>query len=263
MNRTHSTPRTDITVQVRAIPDIPEIHPGDELAPIVLRALDAAGMALRSGDVLVVTQKVVSKAEGCTVDLKDVDPSARARQVAADTGKDPRLVEVILRQSRGVIRWRKGVLITETNHGWICANAGVDRSNVAAPGEDVVLTLPEDPDRSARELRDALMAATGVDLAVIISDTHGRAWRLGTVNLAIGVAGMDPILDVRGQKDRFGYTMRVTQIARADELAATAGLLSGQAGEGLPVVRIRGARYTPSDGAAADMQRPVEKDLFR
>jgi coenzyme F420-0:L-glutamate ligase/coenzyme F420-1:gamma-L-glutamate ligase len=173
------------------------------------------------------------------------------------------LVEVILRQSRGVIRWRKGVLITETSHGWICANAGVDRSNVAAPGEDVVLTLPEDPDRSARELRDALMAATGVDLAVIISDTHGRAWRLGTVNLAIGVAGMDPILDVRGQKDRFGYTMRVTQIARADELAATAGLLSGQAGEGLPVVRIRGARYTPSDGAAADMQRPVEKDLFR
>jgi coenzyme F420-0:L-glutamate ligase / coenzyme F420-1:gamma-L-glutamate ligase len=256
-------PANGMNVQVLAVSDLPEVHPGDDLVALILRGLDEAEMALQTGDVLVVTQKVVSKAEGCLVDLAGVQPSARARKVAADTGKDPRLVEVILRQSRGVIRWRKGVLITETHHGWICANAGVDRSNVAAPGRDVVLTLPEHPDRSAREIRDALNAATGADVAVIISDTHGRAWRLGTVNLAIGVAGMDPILDVRGQQDRFGYTMRVTQIARADELAATAGLLSGQAGEGLPVILIRGARYTRADGQAVDMQRPVEKDLFR
>ena len=256
-----SRPRT--AIQAVAIPDIPEVHPGDNPADLILCALEGADVRLRAGDVLVVTQKIVSKAEGCLVDLAEVQPSARARQVAADTGKDPRLVEVILRQSRDIVRWRKGVLITETHHGWICANAGVDRSNVAAPGRDVVLTLPENPDRSAREIRTALTDATGVDVAVIISDTHGRAWRLGTVNLAIGVTGMDPILDVRGQKDRFGYTMRVTQIARADELAATAGLLSGQAGEGLPVVLIRGANYTPSEGRAVDMQRPIEKDLFR
>ncbi len=251
------------TVQAYAIPGLPEVHPGDDLVALITQALDKSALQLKTGDVLVITQKVVSKAEGCLVDLANVEPSARARQVAADTGKEPRLVEVILRQSRGVIRWRKGVLITETHHGWICANAGVDRSNVAEPGRDVVLTLPEDPDRSAREIRELLIATTGVDIAVIISDTHGRAWRMGTVNLAIGVAGMNPILDVRGQQDRFGYTMRVTQIARADELAATAGLLSGQAGEGLPVILIRGARYTHADGLAVEMQRPVEKDLFR
>jgi coenzyme F420-0:L-glutamate ligase/coenzyme F420-1:gamma-L-glutamate ligase len=252
-----------MSVQVYAVPDIPEVHPGDDLADLILDALEPAGLSLQTGDVLVVTQKIVSKAEGCQVDLTQVQPSARAQHVASDTGKDPRLVEVILRQSRDIVRWRKGVLITETHHGWICANAGVDRSNVAEPGREVVLTLPEDPDRSAREIRNALIKATGTDIAVIVSDTHGRAWRLGTVNLAIGVAGMVPILDVRGQKDRFGYTMRVTQIARADELAATAGLLSGQAGEGLPVVLIRGAGYTRSDGEAVDLQRPLEKDLFR
>ena len=258
-----ASPPAAMRLQVHAIPHIPEIQPGDDLAHVILRALEAADMNLQTGDVLVITQKVVSKAEECWVDLTDVEPTRRAQQVAANTGKDPRLVEVILRQSRGVIRWRKGVLITETNHGWICANAGVDRSNVATPDREVVLTLPEDPDRSAREIRAALMEATHADVAVIISDTHGRAWRLGTVNLAIGIAGMDPILDVRGQKDRFGYTMRVTRIARADELSAAAGLLSGQAGEGLPVVRIRGAHYTRSDGQAVDMQRPIDKDLFR
>ena len=256
-------PASQAEVRVRALPHIPEVQPGHDLAALILNALAESESTLEDGDVLVVTQKIVSKAEGCVVDLEAVQPSPQAEKVAANTGKDPRLVEVILSESRGIVRWRKGVLIVETHHGWICANAGVDRSNVAEPGRDIVLTLPADPDRSAREIRRALMGATGSDIAVIISDTHGRAWRMGTVNLAIGVAGMEPIADVRGQKDRFGYTMRVTQVARADELAATAGLLSGQAGEGLPVVHIRGADYSRGEGYAESMQRPIEKDLFR
>jgi len=246
-----------------ALPGIPDVQVGDDVAQLILAALDRAGLTLVNGDVVVVTQKIVSKAEGCAVKLADVEPSPEARALAAATDKDPRLVEVILRGSRGAVRQRKGTLIMETQHGWICANAGVDRSNVAGPDGEIVLTLPEDPDASARHIRAGLVAATNTDVAVIITDTHGRPWRLGTVNVALGVAGMLPIADLRGQPDMFGYTLHITTVARADELAAAAGLVTGQAAEGLPVVLIRGADYPRGDGRATDMQRAVEKDLFR
>jgi coenzyme F420-0:L-glutamate ligase/coenzyme F420-1:gamma-L-glutamate ligase len=252
-------------ISLMALPGIPEIKPGDDLVPIILAALDRAAIALQDGDVVVVTQKIVSKAEGCYVDLATVTPSARAQAVAAEADKDPRLVEVILRESRGIVRQRRGTLIMETHHGWICANAGVDRSNVSRPegGGEVALTLPQDPDASARRIRDGLVAARQADVAVIITDTHGRPWRLGGINLALGVAGMRPIADLRGLPDRAGYRLRVTTVARADELAAAAGLLSGQAAEGLPIVLLRGAGYPRGDGRATDLQRPEERDLFR
>jgi coenzyme F420-0:L-glutamate ligase / coenzyme F420-1:gamma-L-glutamate ligase len=246
-----------------ALPGIPEVTPGDDLVALICTGLERAGLQLEDGDVVVVTQKIVSKAEGCFVDLATIEPSAEARALAAELDKEPRHIEVILRESRGIVRQMGGVLIMETHHGWICANAGVDRSNVAKDGIEIVLTLPRDPDASARRIREGLRAATGADVAVLITDSHGRAWRLGTVNLAIGVAGMLPITDFRGQPDRFGYRLRVTTVARADELAAAAGLLSGQAAEGLPVVHIRGAAYTPGEGRATDMQRSAERDLFR
>lgn len=256
-------------ITLTAVRDIPEVHPGDDLVQIILDGLARESLTLEDGDVVVVTQKIVSKAEGCLVDLSAVTPSPRAVELAAAVGKDPRLVKVILRESRGVIRQREGVLIMETRHGWICANAGVDRSNVAGVDTAVALTLPVDPDASARRIRDGLIrvarsvAESDVDIAVIITDSHGRAWRLATVNVAIGLAGMHPIADLRGQPDRFGYPLRVTTVARADELAAAAGLLSGQAAEGLPIVIIRGADWPRGDGTAAEMQRPAEKDLFR
>ena len=250
-------------IALYALPGIPDVQAGEDVAGLILDALDRAGLALANGDVVVVTQKIVSKAEGCAVRLVDVEPSPEAQALATATDKDPRLVEVILRGSRGVVRQREGTLIMETCHGWICANAGVDRSNVAGPEGDIALTLPEDPDASAQRIRARLVAVTGADVAVIITDTHGRAWRLGTVNVALGVAGMLPIADLRGQPDMFGYTLRVTTVARADELAAAAGLVTGQAAEGLPVVLIRGADYPRGDGRATDMQRAPEKDLFR
>jgi coenzyme F420-0:L-glutamate ligase/coenzyme F420-1:gamma-L-glutamate ligase len=250
-------------VTLYALPGIPNVQPGDDLVQLLLAALTRGALTLEHGDVLVVTQKIVSKAEGRSVALADVTPSPEAQRRAEATGKDPRLIEVILQDSRQVIRQRAGVLIVETHHGWICANAGVDRSNVAGPGGEVALRLPQDPDASARRIRAGLRAATGVDVAVIITDTHGRPWRLGTVNLALGVAGMRPIIDLRGRPDMFGYTLRVTTVARADELAAAAGLVTGQADEGIPAVLIRGATYVPGEGHAPEMQRPPEKDLFR
>lgn len=262
------TEASDPQIALFALHDMPEVHPKDDLVDIICGGLRREGIKLQNGDVVVVTQKIVSKAEGCLIDLNTVEPSAKALEVAATTGKDPRLVEVILNESRGIVRRREGLLIMETHHGWICANAGVDRSNIATADAEVVLTLPVDPDASAERLRAGLRAACGAggmcpEIAVIITDSHGRAWRTGTVNLAIGVAGMDPIADFRGQSDRFGYQLRVTMVARADELAAAAGLVSGQAAEGLPVVIIRGASWPRGEGHAVDMQRAVERDLFR
>jgi len=250
-------------IALYALPGIPNMQAGDNIAHIILEALKRAALALQDNDVLVVTQKIVSKAEGNAVNLDTVIPSKRAQDLAEATRKDPRLVEVILQGSRNVVRQREGLLVMETKHGWICANAGVDRSNVAGPEGNIALPLPVDPDASARAIRAELIEATGADIAVIISDTHGRAWRLGALNLALGVAGMAPIADLRGQTDRFGYVLRSTTVARADELAAAAGLVTGQAAEGLPVVLIRGANYPRGDGRAVDMQRPANKDLFR
>ncbi len=254
---------TESHISLIALPGIPDVKPGDDLATEILAAAERDNVQLHDGDVIVVTQKIVSKSEGRAVLLAQITPSEEALELAQTVGKDPRLVEVILQESRRVIRQRTGTLITETHHGWICANAGVDRSNVGEDTGEVALLLPVDPDASAEHLRNSLMTASGADIAVLITDTHGRPWREGTVNVAIGVAGMLPLADLRGQRDRYGYVLRVTVVARADELAAAAGLLMGQAAEGIPVVLIRGAEYTHGNGHAVDMQRRPERDLFR
>ncbi len=249
-------------VELLAIPQIPLIQPGDDLPGVVLAAAAAAGMDWRDGDVLVVAQKIVSKAEGRITYLPHVRPSARAQELATQTGKDPRLVEVILGESAEVLRVRPGLLVVEHRLGFVCANAGVDQSNVAG-SDDWALLLPADPDVSARRMRDAIRLASGADVAVIISDSHGRAWRFGTVGVAIGVAGLRPLSDLRGQPDLAGRPLQITEVGTADELAAAAGLLMGQAGEGTPAVRVRGARFIAGEGRLREILRPREGDLFR
>jgi coenzyme F420-0:L-glutamate ligase/coenzyme F420-1:gamma-L-glutamate ligase len=248
--------------EVRIIPlrGIGEVRPGDDLAELIFAALARQGLALVSGDVLVVTQKIVSKAEGRLVDLAEVEPSAFARVAAAQGNKDPAYYEIVLRESRRIVRMDRGVLITETRHGLICANSGVDESNVA--GGKVVTLLPLDPDASASGLRAALRERTGVDVAVIISDTFGRAWREGQVNVAIGAAGIAPIADYAGVADRHGMTLRASAIAVADELAAAAELVMGKI-DHVPAALIHGYAFQPSDAGAQALIRAPERDLFR
>lgn len=247
-----------------ALPGIPEIEPGMSLSALLLEAISRTGEALRADDILVIAQKIVSKAEGRRVSLAGVEPSARARELAALTGKDPRLVELILRESREVLRAVPGVLIVEHRLGFVMANAGVDQSN-AAPraADDVALLLPEAPDASARRLREAVRAACGVAVGIVINDSFGRAWRNGVVGVAIGVAGMPALVDMRGRQDRAGRALRVTQVAAADELASAASLVMGQADEGCPAVLARGFPYALRDGTAAELVRPRAEDLFR
>jgi coenzyme F420-0:L-glutamate ligase/coenzyme F420-1:gamma-L-glutamate ligase len=254
--------RAVLHIELLAIPHIPLIEPGDDLPRIVLAAAGAAGIDFHDRDVLALAQKIVSKAEGRVVHLPDVLPSARALELAAATGKDPRLVEVILGESAEVLRARPGLLVVEHLLGFVCANAGVDQSNVAG-GDDWALLLPADPDASARRMRDAIRETSGVDVAVIVSDSHGRAWRFGTVGVAIGVAGMHPLTDLRGQPDLTGRPLQITEVGTADELAAAAGLLMGQAGEGTPAVLVRGAAFTAGEGRLEEILRPRAGDLFR
>jgi coenzyme F420-0:L-glutamate ligase/coenzyme F420-1:gamma-L-glutamate ligase len=249
-------------VTLTGVPGMPMVQPGDDVPALIIQALAGAGLALRPGDVLVVTSKIVAKAEGRIVDLRKVEPSARARAVAAQTQKDPRLVEVILGESVEISRARPGALIVTHRLGFTSANAGVDHSNVGL-GEDWVVLLPADPDGSAHEMRSRLAKATGVAPGVIIADTHGRPFRLGNVNVAIGVAGLPALYDQRGRPDLFGRKLRATVTAPADEIAAAAGLVTGQADEGLPVVLVRGLALPEADGAAADLIRPKELDLYR
>jgi coenzyme F420-0:L-glutamate ligase/coenzyme F420-1:gamma-L-glutamate ligase len=251
-------------ITLTAIPGIPLIQPGDDLAGILLDRLEQAGLVLQDGDVLVLCQKIVSKAEGRVVKLGQVTPSEEAQALARETGKDARLVELILREARAVLRTRSHLIIAEQKLGWICANAGIDRSNVAQPEEDgVVLLLPSDPDRSAQEVRARLVAATAAEVAVIINDTHGRPFRNGAVGVALGVAGLSPLSDLRGRPDLFGYELQTSILGTADEIASAASLLMGQADEGRPVILVRGAPVVLGEGAARDLQRPAEKDLFR
>lgn len=246
-------------LHILGVPGLGEIAPGDDLAALLTEAVRRAGLRIGSGDIFVVTQKVVSKAEGRIVRLDTVEPSAVARAWAAQQGKDARVLELILRESRRIVRMDRGILIVETHHGFVCVNAGVDASN--APVGSVTL-LPEDPDRSARQLRTRLEQAFGVPLAVIISDTFGRAWREGLVNVALGVAGLVPLLDYRGQPDSQGRPLHVTRIAVADELAAAAELVMGKTG-GLPAAVIQGYRYQAGEGSARELLRAAEQDLFR
>ncbi len=246
-----------------ALPGIPDVQPGDDVGRLLLAALDRAGLAPQDGDVLAVAQKIVSKAEGRLVDLAEVEPGERARELGRQTDKDPRLVELILRESDEVSRVRPGVIIVRHRLGFTSANAGIDRSNVGPGGEERVLLLPVDPDASARRIRDLFIAERGATVGVVVTDSHGRPFRLGTVGVAIGVAGLPALWDRRGEADRYGYRLQHTDVGVADEIAAAAGLLMGQAAEGQPAVLLRGLRLPVVDGRASDVVRPKEMDLYR
>jgi coenzyme F420-0:L-glutamate ligase/coenzyme F420-1:gamma-L-glutamate ligase len=244
-------------VEVLSIEGFPEISPGDDLNRMISGAV---ARDLRPGDVLVVTHKIVSKAEDRLVDLRTVEPSTLAKGYAMRYGKDPRQIEVVFRESRRIVRMDRGIVISETHHGFVCANAGVDASNV--PGDDTVCLLPVDPDASAARLRDALTEDPGVEVAVVISDSFGRAWRHGITDVAIGVAGMDPVADYRGRRDPHGYPMEASVLAVADELAAAAELVMGKT-DGIPLAIVRGYAYSPAPGSARALLMPPDRDMFR
>jgi coenzyme F420-0:L-glutamate ligase/coenzyme F420-1:gamma-L-glutamate ligase len=250
-----------MVIQIIPLDGLPIIQEGDRLSQLICAAATKQKTPVQNGDVVVITHVVVSRAEGRTVNLETIRPSRFAKTVAERTGKDPALVEVVLREADQIIRMRDGNLITLTRHGFICANSGVDQSNV--PGERVVALLPKDPEQSARQIRRQIEEFTGKTVAVIVSDTHGRPLRNGEINIAIGVAGMKAVLDRKGQNDLFGYVLRVKQTAVADELASAAELVIGQANEGIPVALIRGYRFQRSEASNADsLTRPLEKELF-
>ena len=247
-------------LRLTALATLPEIRPGDDLAGLIAEASQREGFAWREGMVLVVAQKIISKAEGAVVDLRTITPSPRALSFAEEHDKDPRLVELVLNQSKRIVRMERGLIIAETLHGFVCANAGVDRSNV--PGDDYATVLPTDPDRSAATLRKGLCESLGIDLAVVISDTFGRPWRRGQVNVALGVAGFNPLEDARGKSDRQGRPLVATEPATADEIAAAAGLLMAK-DVGRPVVLVEGLQLEPAEGNARELIRESEQDLFR
>ena len=246
-------------VQLIPLLGVPEIAAGDDLAAILCRIAKRGKSPCRNGDIFVIAQKIVSKSEGSVVDLNSVSPSPKASALAVKLQKDPRFFEVVLQQSRRIVR-EEHVLIVETHHGFVCANAGVDHSNV--PGADIVTLLPADPDRSAAALAESIRKLTGKNIAVIISDTFGRPWRLGLTNVAIGAAGLAVLLDLRGGFDRTGKPLQATILAVADELAAAAGLVMGKA-EGIPAVLIRGYRFVPAKDRASSIIRSAQEDLFR
>lgn len=248
------------TIAIIPVPGVPQIQPGDDLPALLLAAIDTAKVGLKDGDILVLCQKIVSKAEGAVVDLGTVTPSTFARQIADMWDKDPRMVEVVLNESSRIVRMKNGVVITESKHGWVCANSGVDASNTLA--DDVVILLPKDPDASARRLRLAIEGERGISIGVVITDTFGRPWRDGLVEFALGVSGLDPLDDQRGEEDLQGRELHHTVIAVADELAAAAGLLMEKSAA-MPAVIVRGYRYTPADVGSEALKRPADADLFR
>ncbi|MCC6532184.1 MAG: coenzyme F420-0:L-glutamate ligase [Burkholderiales bacterium] len=252
------------TLSLVGLPGIPEVRPGASLAPLIGAALERSGVQPAPGDIVVVAQKIVSKAEGRSVRLDSVQPSERARDLARIAQKDARLMELVLSESREVLRVKPGVVVVEHRLGFVMANAGVDQSNVdPLDGAEAALLLPFDPDASAQALRTALEAACGIALGVIIIDSFGRAWRNGVTGVAIGVAGVPALIDMRGARDRGGRELKVTQIAAADELAAAASLVMGQAGESVPVVLARGFPYRLRESSVAELIRDRAQDLFR
>jgi coenzyme F420-0:L-glutamate ligase / coenzyme F420-1:gamma-L-glutamate ligase len=250
------------TLTLTALQNIPLIRQGDDLADIILHALEPTHLTLEDDDIFVLAQKVVSKAEGRMVNLESVLPSPQALDLAGQTEKDPRLVELMLRESKSVVRTRPGTIIVEHKLGFICANAGIDHSNVSGEGETVLL-LPENPDQSASDIRAKIEAKTDKKIGVMIIDSHGRAWRIGTEGVCIGLNGIPGVTDERGWQDLFGYTLRITVVGVADELAAAASLVMGQAAEGTPIVHVRGFPYPLREGSLKELIRPKEQDLFR
>ena len=247
-------------IQILGINKMPLVKHGDSIGDQIVKATKEESIQLQANDIIVIAQKIVSKAEGNVLDLSSVQPSTLADTIAKTSGKDPRHVEVILRESTSIVRMRGSHLIVETPHGFVCANAGVDRSNVGK--NDSVVLLPVDPDKSARMIRRRIKELTGTNVGVIVSDTFGRAWRNGQVNVAIGLAGLSPIVDYRGTQDMFGNQLSVTQIAIADELASAAELVMRKS-ERIPVAIIRGVEYVKDDGSIKPLIRPKEEDLFR
>lgn len=247
-------------IRIFGIAGVPEIEPGMDLTALILQAAQAQDTPLQQDDILIVTQKVVSKEEGKLLDLATVTPSALAEQWAQDYGRDPRLVEVAMRESKRISRMDKGVLVTETRHGFYCINAGVDASNV--PGDGMVVLLPDDPDASAARIRDAVLRTAAIRVAVIITDSWGRPWREGLTNMAIGAAGIAVLRDYRGTMDPFGMELHASVIAVVDELASAAELVMGKV-DMVPAAVARGYSYTPSDGKVRDLIREPDRDLFR
>lgn len=246
--------------------NIPLIQIGDPLAKIILSSLHENEIRLNDGDIIVIAQKIVSKSEGRMVDLSSINPSPDANKLATRSEKKPQLVELILRESRSVLRVRPGTIIVEHRLGFICANAGIDHSNVAGNGTETnewVLLLPENPDYSANMIRREMEETTGARLGVLIIDSHGRAWRMGTVGVAIGLSGLPGLVDLRGEPDLYGYSLRITQVGAADELAAAASLIMGQAAEGTPVVHVRGFPYPLREAEFSEIIRPKDQDMFR
>ena len=272
-----------MSLTLTPLQNIPFIRRDDNLADILVKSLTETNIQLEDGDILVIAQKIVSKAEGRTVNLKSVMPSQHAIELAETTQQDPRILELVLQESNQVLRTRVGTIIVEHKLGFVCANAGIDHSNVDSPllpgapygddkglgmrvesnAEDWVLLLPQDPDLSSRKMRDEILSKTGKGIGILIIDSHGRAWRNGTVGVAIGVAGLPALQDLRGEQDLFGFTLRITQVGVADELAAAASLMMGQAAEGTPVVHVRGFPYPLREGSLKELIRPKEQDLFR
>lgn len=251
-------------VSVIGLAGVPMVQPGDDLGALAISALVDNDLRPEPGDVLVVAQKIVSKAEDRFVDVATIDPSPEAVELAAATGKDPRFVQIVLSESRRIVRHRENLIIAEHRLGFVMANAGIDHSNVAPDdGTERVLLLPVNPDRSATILRDQLIESYGVPIAVIISDSFGRPWRRGTVGVALGAAGLPAVIDWRGHPDLFGRRLEVTETGFADEIAAAASLVMGQAAEAMPMVLVRGLSWSAPECPVADLVRPPEHDLFR
>jgi coenzyme F420-0:L-glutamate ligase / coenzyme F420-1:gamma-L-glutamate ligase len=255
-----------MSLTLTLLKNIPLIRQGDPLADILLNSLKETNLTLQENDILVIAQKIVSKTEGRMVNLTHVTPSPHAIELAPQIDKDPRLVELILQESNEVMRVRKGVIVVEHKLGFVCANAGIDHSNVMGDGnekEEFVLLLPEDPDASAKRLREEIKQKTGKTTGVMIIDSHGRAWRNGTVGICIGLSGIPALVDERGWTDLFGYTLKATIVGVADELAAAASLVMGQAAEGTPAVHVRGFPYPFGEGSLNELIRPKNMDMFR
>jgi len=255
-----------MTLILRPLKGIPLIKPGDSLEDIILTALKKTRIKLQANDILVLAQKIVSKSEGRLVNLTEIIPSNEAIKIAQQSEKDARFVELVLRESKAILRVRPGLIVVEHRCGFICANAGIDHSNVQGDWgnpEDWVLLLPEDADRSAKKLQEELEQRCGLKLGILIIDSHGRAWRMGTAGVAIGMAGVPGLVDLRGQPDLFGYQLRVTQVGAADELASAASLIMGQAAEGSPIVHVRGFPYALRESSITELLRPKENDMFR
>jgi coenzyme F420-0:L-glutamate ligase/coenzyme F420-1:gamma-L-glutamate ligase len=251
-------------INIIALKGVPLVHPGDDLVKIIINALTLSNQCLKNDDVLVIAQKIISKAEGRIIALGTVSPSERAKKLAVKLGKDPRQIELVLQESREIVRSKPGVVIVEQNLGLVMANAGIDRSNVVQQSdEEYVLLLPIDPDASSNRLRDKINKRLGVKVGIIINDSIGRAWRIGTTGHAIGVAGLPAVIDLRGEKDMFGKELLVSEQAVADELASAASLLQGQASEALPIVVIRGFKSNATNQTAKALIRERDMDMFR